>query len=337
MWSHNRQIYQMPCHPPDIGDATSCLGFAYFPIFRLPDRASMAGYPLSLSIVPWQLYADNENTNKIRWYPNYTPADVGTVYYLSQAAPGFADPAVTYGDKISVPGSVRTYTSTDFSVPSNGGDYSTAMLVTDNILPAALSISLIGPQGSPLDADWSVKPSDVSHGMPLYGSDTSRAGLGRLIGMTTHGLDTASSDCVASAIAAPVFTWGHHHGLWVGQGESSLDIFGSTIRVRPREVYAETTVQLSVALVYSAGSECNIQVLSTVGGTGDVQITLPAAVNPTLIASASGGASPLIVSTDPDLDVQLSVLVSTPDVSSANDWCIIHSISVYPHITLPPS
>jgi hypothetical protein len=187
------------------------------------------------------------------------------------------------------------------------------------------------PTGAPTDGDWAVTPSDVAYGKPLYGYDEGavKPGLGSLIALA-NGMDL-TVDSVSTAISSPVFAWGHHHGIWVGQGETDFNLFGATgatVKVWPKAVHKDTTQQLlTVAVVYSAGAAATLTVTGSGSAAGTATIALPIAANPTL-AEATAETLSLVCSTETAGD--LAFTITTNQNWSADDWAIIHTVTVWP-------
>jgi hypothetical protein len=209
------------------------------------------------------------------------------------------------------------------------------MLVTDAILPAAVAIFRGAKKGSPSAADWRVEPADCAYGKPLRESDflAEMPGLGKLLRLATT--SSFSSDVLVNAVASPLFAWGHHHGIWIGQGETDHNIFGASgavVKVCPRPIFKDATQPLTVAVVYSCGNPATMTITGSGSASGTATIALTTAANPT-VKEATYATNDLVCSTSTPGDLEFTV--TTPDNSSANDWCIIHSISVYPFPAAP--
>lgn len=334
LWSGHRMVYQMPFHPPSTMGLANCNDFRYYPIFRFPNLGSSGTVQLSGVIVHWTGRFDNESSPNILWYPEYTPTDEGDSVDLFNLAPGPSE-AVDYGDKIILSTHTIKLISDNFLTQPTSGQFTTGMLVTDAILPAAVAIFRGAKKGSPSAADWRVEPADCAYGKPLRESDflAEMPGLGKLLRLATT--SDFSTDVLVNAVASPLFAWGHHHGIWIGQGETDSNIFGASgavVKVCPRPIFQDATQPLTVAVVYSAGATSSMTITGSGSASGSATIALATAANPT-VKEATYASNDLVCSTSTPGDLEFTV--TTPDNSSANDWCIIHSISVYPFPAAP--
>lgn len=327
LWSGQRMIYQMPFHPPTPIGLSNCDDFKYYPIFRFPDMASTDTVRLVGRLVYWSSRYNTETVPSIKWYPYYTPGSPSTALELYS---GYAELKNDndYGDSLFPWSQTIALEGDNFIVGTDGGAFFTRMLTTDSILPAALAIFRSAPQSAP-SADWVVEPSDCAYGKPLraYDSGTGLPGIGLLAKRVT----TASvfDDYITTAVSTPLFAWGHHHGIWVGQGETDHNIFGgsSTIKITAKPIYKDVNQLLDVAIVCSAGVECTMTITGTGNADGYCSVTIPANANPGIAYSGVSVDALRCSTTSPG---DLTFEVTTPNNSSANDWCIIHSISVYP-------
>jgi hypothetical protein len=260
----------------------------------------------------------------VRWYPDYVAGTPGASVSLFDLAPGTSE-SVDYGDNLSP--WTDTIALEDFYIATAGGAFKTALLETDNMLPAAVAIFRAGPSSSPAE-DWRTEPADCAYGKPLrsYDSGAEGPGLGQLIRRTTRA--GSRTDYLSTAVASPLFAWGHHHGIWTGQGKTGQNIFGASgakVKIIPRPIFSDSTQPLTVAVVYSAGAESTLTVNGSGSASGTASATLTVSGNPRV---KEVNTTTLACSTSTPGDLEF--LITTPNNSATSDWCIIHSVSVYP-------
>jgi len=326
LWSGHRMVYQMPCHPPSLMGLSNAQEFKYYPIFRFPDMGQSANVRLCAQIVNWTYRVDNEHVPAVRWYPSYVPGTPGGAVTLYSSATGEVS-SVDYGDDIYPWTSTLSLQDDTFVIATDGGQFRTALLETDSMLPAALAVFRSAP-GSAVAADWRTEPADNAYGKVLRSTDDTLPGIGMLMETVTD--DDVQSDSLVAAVSSPVFAWGHHHGIWVGQGETDRNIFGASgaaVKICPRPIYQDTTQPLTVVVVYSSGNPCTMTITGSGSASGSATIALSTAANPTC-TEATWATNDLVCSTSTPGDLEFTV--TTPNNGSTYDWCIIHSISVYP-------
>jgi len=330
LWSHNRTIFSSNCNPPDLwGLETSSVMTYYIPT-RCQSRPSGNTHRLYGEILQW---GDNRSAQgTISWYPSYVPGTPGASVTLYDKYHTALDQ--TYGSRIDdVDGNLINLNSLNFyAFDNDSNEFELGMLKIENILPAAMHIATSAPEGAIGDANWRPLAEGCSAGSALRGYSPSHKYRG--IGELLHRTCTAdyNTDYVTSALAAPVFSWGHHHGVWVGADAvltETRNLFGdgATLRFRAHSPFQDATIELRPVIVYSSGVETGCTITSTAGGSGSSSVTLSVSANPAL-EDFSGATGTLAATVGASSEVTVEVTI--PVTSDTANWIIIHSIALWP-------
>jgi hypothetical protein len=329
--SHNRTVFSCNCHPPDLWGLANSSDMRYYIPTRCQSRPTGNTHRLYGEILEWGNSRAADQV--VTWYPKYAPGVPGAATELFRRY--WASPAtLTYGSQIEdVEGALIRLHGTGFAADDNDTkEFEVGLLKVENILPAALHIATCAPNGAPPNANFRPLSDGCTAGAPLRGYNSANKYLG--IGDLLHRSCSANynDDRVTSALASPVFAWGHHHGIFVGADGVFVDtrnIFGDsgTLRMRVHSPFKDASINLRPVIVYSAGHETSMAITNTTGGSGSSTITLPAQANPTLqdFATATGT---LTANVGEASEVTVEVTIDSSDGDT--HWFILHTIQLWP-------
>lgn len=329
--SHNRTVFSCNCHPPDLWGLANSSDMRYYIPTRCQSRPSGNTHRLYGEILEWG--NSRAADQAVTWYPKYAPGVPGAATELFRRY--WASPTtLTYGSKIEdVEGALIKLHSADFKADDNDTkEFEVGLLKVENILPAALHIATCAPNGAPPNANFRPLSDGCTAGAPLrgYDYDNKYLGIGDLLHRTCS--ENYNNDRVTSALASPVFAWGHHHGIFVGAdgvltGTRNLFGDGATLQVRVHSPFKDSSIQLRPVIVYSSGAETTMDVVNVSGGEGDSSRVLPAQANPTLDAfeSASGTLTATVGAA-----CNMTVSITIPVEESTANWFILHTLQLWP-------
>jgi hypothetical protein len=329
--SHNRTVFSCNCHPPDLWGLANSSDMRFYIPTRCQSRPTGNTHRLYGEILEWG--NDREADQVVTWYPKYAPGVPGAAtelfrrYWASTAT-------ATYGSQIEdIEGALIRLHGTGFVADDNDTkEFEVGLLKVENILPAALHVATCAPSGAPPNANFRPLSNGCTAGAALRGYDAANKYLG--IGDLLHRTCSANynDDRVTSALASPVFTWGHHHGIFVGADgvlTETRNIFGdnATLKIRVHSPFKDSSIELRPVIVYSSGVETTFAVSNISGGSGSSTRTLPAAANPTLDAFESATGT---LTADVGDDCYVKFRATIPITESTDNWIIIHTIQLWP-------